>query len=514
VIDVLLIEDLDQQKLPARLLAAVLAEAGLQAGIAHWAGADDNAAVVAQALATQPRLIVGSVLFAHGVRELLQLMATLRTAGVGAHLTMVGPLPTLAHRELLAACPALDSVLCGEAEVGIVALARAASEPALWPSVPGLACRTCAGECKSAASPAPLDLNALPHALRSGPPGHAERGFATVQGSRGCTQRCTFCLVAAERVPYRLRSVAGLVDEIAALHRRGARLFLFDDEQFLPPGEERRERVASLGKELAHRGLEIAFTIKCRADDVEEHLFRRLRGMGLLRAYVGIESGCQHTLDVYGKGATVAQNERALATLDRLGIVADFRVLLFHPWSTLADVRAEIAFLERLQPHVHIALDYREVEAYPGTPLVRRLGREGRLGDEGWPIAYSILDAQAEVLRRLCRFVFAPGGRYGQMRERLSREWFEVFGEAQGRSARLESLRHGRRAAGLRTCARHVNGEALAVWRDMLALAETDDILDAQIVHARAASWAARINGLDCLPHPAGRAPCAPVPPE
>ena len=132
-------------------------------------------------------------------------------------------------------------------------------------------------------------------------------GFATVQGSRGCYHACAMCLPcafyrAAPGGGYRLRGIPHLVDEIEALYRRGTRLFLFDDEQFLPPGDARQARVEAFAQELARRELEIAFTIKCRPDDVEAGILRRLQEIGLLRVYVGIESGCQATLDLLGKG--------------------------------------------------------------------------------------------------------------------------------------------------------------------------------------------------------------------
>ena len=199
-------------------------------------------------------------------------------------------------------------------------------------------------------------LDDLPFPLHDDLPEYAGYGFATIESSRGCYHACTFCLPCAfyraAGAPYRLRSIINLVDEIEALHQRGTRLFLFDDEQFLPPGRAREERVEALGHELERRNLQIAFTIKCRADDVDALLFRRLKAMGLLRVYVGVESGCQATLDLLGKRVTAQRNAEALTTLDELDIVADFRSLLFHPWSTLETVQADIAFLQSVMPHL------------------------------------------------------------------------------------------------------------------------------------------------------------------
>ena len=61
-------------------------------------------------------------------------------------------------------------------------------------------------------------------------------------------------------------------------------------------GKARLARVAALERELRRRDLDVMMSIKCRADDVEEGLFRRLLDMGVVRAYVGIESGSDHSL--------------------------------------------------------------------------------------------------------------------------------------------------------------------------------------------------------------------------
>jgi len=495
-VDVLLIEDLSQQRLPARNLAAVLQRAGLRTRLAHFGADQDASAVVRLAEQEQPRLVVSSILFAHCVPGHLALLTALREAGVHAHLTMVGPLPTFAFAELLAACPALDSVLCGEAEASIVQLATGLEDAARWQTVPGLACRSPALRVNSL--PKPLaSLDNLPFPARdNGLPTRLDYGFATVEGSRGCYHACAFCLPCAfyraMGAPYRLRSVTNLVDEIEALYHQGTRLFLFDDEQFLPPGHRREERVAALGHELERRGVRIAFTLKCRADDVDEALFRHLKEMGLLRVYIGIESGCQVSLDLLGKGVTAQRNAEALATLDRLDIVADFRSLLFHPWSTLETVQADIRFLQRMVPHVSACFTFHEVEVYPGTPLARRLRAEGRGEGDPWPLPYTLTDPRAELLRRLSRFLFSPSGAHAGIQNLLTQAWYDLLLQRRFRPAQFEADK----ARKLKAIAAGVNAQSLQVWQEMLAFAGEGDIYDAEQVNERAGIWAGRIQAV------------------
>ena len=502
--DVLLIEDLAQQRLPARTLAAVLRESGFVARLAHFGVGDDPEQITMLAQASQPRLIVLSILFAHLLAETLALVEQLRSAGVSAHLTMAGALPALAWEELLAMCPALDSVLCGEAEAHIVQLALRLS--ADWQRVPGLAYRNPA-PCANPLPGSVLDLDTLPFPARDDHPKTLTGfGFATVEASRGCYHACTFCLpcafyrVAASS-PYRSRSVTHLIEEIDVLYRQGVRLFLFDDEQFLPPTSLRAERVAALAEQLRQRELDIAFTLKCRGDDVDETLFRQLRDIGLVRVYVGVESGCADTLKRLGKGVTAACNAQALAMLDALGIVADFRSLLFHPWSSLGTVQADIDFLERSLPHVSTPYTFHEVECYPGTKLAHRLrasqGDRGEIGcEEASPPglrAYTLVDSKAELLRRLSRILFEG---------RSARQ--SVLGQAVRAGYELLLLRRfcpHRIAEGQYQAWRDItvrlNRESLSVWREMLAFADSSHRQDIDLITEHTSAWAMRLNICD-----------------
>ena len=488
--DVLLIEDLSQQHLPARTLAAVLQRAGWRVRLEHFSSELAHT-VIALAQRERPRLIIFSILFADRLPEPLALITALQQSGVCAHTTMVGPLPSFAANELLAACPALDSVLCGEAEASVAQLAASLDDPEQGQTVPGLAYRFPQVHINPPPQPVSM-LDDLPFPLHDDLPEYAGYGFATIESSRGCYHACTFCLPCtfyrAAGAPYRLRSVVNLMHEIEALYRRGARLFLFDDEQFLPPGHAREERVEVLGRELERRNLQIAFTIKCRADDVDTPLFLRLKAMGLLRVYVGVESGCQATLDLLGKRITAQRNAEALTALDELGIVADFRSLLFHPWSTIESIQADIAFLQSVMPHVSISFDFREVEVYPGTPLAARLRAEGKGAGDPWPLAYVIADPRAELLRRLMHIIFS--GAHVRFQEQVTQTWFDLLLQRRFQPEQFDADR----ARQLKAVVARVNGESVDVWQEMLTFASEGDIYNAELVNERAAAWAARIN--------------------
>jgi anaerobic magnesium-protoporphyrin IX monomethyl ester cyclase len=460
-VDALIIEDLGQQKLPARYLTAILRRTGWRVQLVDLN--DDTDALVALAKRATPRLIVSSILFADRLDEILALMTVLRDACPHAHLALAGHLPAFASAELRTACPALDTTGVQTSEV--------------------------------------LDdfgsLDNLPFPARDdGVSSYLGYGFATVEASRGCYHTCAFCLPSAfyraHGAPYRLRSIANLVDEIESLYQQGARLFLFDDEQFLPPKPARAERVAELANQLARRDLHIAFTLKCRADDIDEALFRHLQEIGLLRVYIGIESGDQATLDLYNKRVTAQQNADALAVLDKLGIVADFRTLIFHPWSTLETIGVEIAFLQKVLPHCSTAFDFREVEIYPDTPLADRLRDEGKCSDKAWQMSYPLSDPRAELGRHLHRIAFNQSDAYRDIQDTLAREWFACLLARRFHPSSSDA----ERVRELKERARRVNSAALNVWQDMLEFANGGEAFDTGQVNARTSAWTMRLNML------------------
>lgn len=487
-VDGLIIEDLGQQKLQARYIAGALPHANLCARVVDLN--DGIEAIVAHARATFPRLIVSSLLFADRVNEHLALMTALRAADIRAHLTITGHLPMFTYTELLRVCPALDSALCDEAETIAPQLVRCIIHADDWRTIPGVASRFLESRVHSLPRREML-LDDLPLPLRA----ESSDSFATIEASRGCYHACSFCLPAASYrtrgMVYRQRRVVNVMDEIESLYRRGVRLFLFDDEQFLSPGSARADRVAEFADELKRRNLQIAFTIKCRADDVERELFQRLQNLGLLRVYLGVESGDQAALDLFDKRTTVQQNLQAITTLDELGIVADFRALVFHPWSTLETIAVELDFLQTVSSNLPTAFDVREVEIYPGTPLASRLivgqGNPPAIG----AMEYVIGDPRAEFMRRVHRLVFDSHGIYGRARQKITEDWYALL-----LARRFHNEAITPRAETLRNNVTRMNTVSLQIWRALLIFARDENIYDSVTVNERVAEWTTIINSI------------------
>ncbi|MBI2892724.1 MAG: cobalamin B12-binding domain-containing protein [Deltaproteobacteria bacterium] len=399
-----------EENLALRYLAASLERAGHTARIAPFATPDDTAAVLG-ALAEGPPGLVGlSMTFQRRAHEFGALAERIRGEGFSGPIVAGGHFPTFAYRAILDRYPSIDAIVRHEGEETLPeycgAVAAGATTSRLG-EVRGIAYRDRSGVITTPARCLAADLDSLPFPKRTGPP-QVHLGIPTsfVVGSRGCYGHCTFCCIKAyvreaKGEVYRARSVDNVADEIAMLrHSHGSRLLIFhDDDFFTRDAEHDLARVTGLAEALERRGVDdIALVVKARPDDVDSRVFDALRRIGLLRVYLGVESGSTQGLRTLGRGVNLEANRRALRYLRDQDVYTCFNMLIFDPDSTIASLRESLGFLREF---ADVPMNFCRTEIYVGTPLERRLQREGRLwGDEfGWD--YEIDDAASERVFRV-----------------------------------------------------------------------------------------------------------------
>jgi anaerobic magnesium-protoporphyrin IX monomethyl ester cyclase len=513
MLDALLVGAEELENLSTRYLAAVLRQYGYSVELAAFSSAEDSEAVLRRAQRARPRLIGLSVIFQYRAPEFLALGAELRRILPEAHMTMGGHFPTFAARELLRDFPILDSVVRGEGELTLLELVEKLDTPAVWNDILGLSFRRAGHLVDNPPRPLIARLDDLPFPARDTPPQHhLGVGYSPILGSRGCYRDCAFCsirsfygasLKAAPRRGHasnqgkiqRFRGVPDLVDEMEMLyHRFGVRFFVFNDDEWFPAGQARDAHVAALEAELRRRRLDLIMSIKCRADDVETELFRRLLDMGVVRAYVGVESGSDHSLQTMNKHTTVAQNRHALEVLHQVGMLADFGLIIFDPDSTLEDIRANLDFLREMGGEGQAPLSFGRMEVYAGTPILNRLQGEGRLAGNYLAWNYTIPDPRVEMLWRLMITTMRHRQYDNQgLGKQCSAAYYELM---------IYKYLHAERYApalgeALRDIVARVNNHSLSIFEEMFDFTLHEDIHNPTLVNDQAAAWANRINLFD-----------------
>jgi radical SAM superfamily enzyme YgiQ (UPF0313 family) len=144
---------------------------------------------------------------------------------------------------------------------------------------------------------------------------------------------------------YRARSPENVADEMAELRRtRGVRMFVFHDDDFFTRDHARDlARLTALREALRRRGVtDIATVVKARPDDVDRQVFSVLQDIGLLRVYLGVETGSTEGLRTLGRGVDLTENHRALSFLRDRDLYTCFNMLLFDPESTVRSLRQSL----------------------------------------------------------------------------------------------------------------------------------------------------------------------------
>jgi len=501
MLDVLLVGAEDLENLGTRYLAAVLRQHGWSVELASFSTARELDAVVRRAEAVRPRLVGLSVIFQYRAPEFMALASELKQILPETHITTGGHFPTFTAAELLRDNAALDSVVRGEGEYTLLELVQKLDAPEAWATIQGLSFRRDSQIRDNPPRPLIADLDSLPFPVRDTPPQvHLGIGYSPIVGSRGCYRDCAFCSIhafygASPGRIQRFRSVANLVDEMELLYyASGVRFYIFNDDEWFPPGRARLARVDALERELRRRDLDVMMSIKCRADDVEEGLFRRLLDMGVVRAYVGVESGSDHSLRTLNKHTTVAQNRAALEVLNRAGMLADFGMIFFDPESTVDDVRANLDFFHEMAGAGQAPLSFGRMEVYAGTAIQARLQQEGRLTGSYSAWNYVIPDPCVELLFRL---MIAAMWRRHYENDGLAKLCSVACYELTMYKYQLRERADRRLMDQVREIVARVNNHSLTLLEEMFDFVRRENIYDARRVNDKAAVWAGRVNLFD-----------------
>jgi radical SAM superfamily enzyme YgiQ (UPF0313 family) len=139
---------------------------------------------------------------------------------------------------------------------------------------------------------------------------------ALVRTSFGCRMECSFCVVpqlSGRR--HMTRPPEMVAEEIAGLAQD--HVYFCDDETFLDPQHARE-----LAEAIAARGIHKRYFAWARSTTVNRwpELFRQWRAIGLDAVFLGFEAITDQELKDIAKHSTVAENERAHATLREMGI--------------------------------------------------------------------------------------------------------------------------------------------------------------------------------------------------
>ena len=332
----------------------------LRAGVASG-GFWDN--VRAWASGSAPDVAGVSLMTSADLPDARRILSRMRAWWPKVRLVAGGLLVTTAREEVARALPADVTLLVGEGEAALLALAWGeplAHETSLVPDDWAAAYR--------------------PHVER-----YAALGCSVnMQTSRGCPGRCSFCATPGlpeELRRWQARDLRLVVDEMEheTIRLKDAGLppvFNFVDDDFGP-----LERVEALAEELRRRNLRVAFALEMRLasligqPDLDARL-ARLHAAGLTRVFVGVESLDPRTLARWHKHYDVAALPLVIAALRDAGVSVQCGYILWHAGQTVEGARAEAEALRQLGIYSHRAALSRLI-VFEGCALARESDERG-----------------------------------------------------------------------------------------------------------------------------------------
>lgn len=186
----------------------------------------------------------------------------------------------------------------------------------------------------------------------------------TINTSRGCPYKCSFCCVpTVHQGTWRRMGAEKIVEQLKHL-KENYRIdgFQIDDDEF----DIDRSRVLKLCNLLQLNNINLKWSHFSRINIVKEEVLKREIECGLRLIEFGVESGSARMLEFLNKNQTVEQIINAYEICKRLRLETSALFMIGLPTEKIADVMDTVKMVKRLKPHLTICTIYCP---YPGTEL-------------------------------------------------------------------------------------------------------------------------------------------------
>lgn len=205
--------------------------------------------------------------------------------------------------------------------------------------------------------------------------GSKETVCKTMFTSRGCPNRCSFCVVHSNRKP-RLARYDLVVDEMEMLEKEyNADYVFFMDSLFFAD----RERVFQICDEINRRNLKIKWGCDAHIRFIDKEIVEAIEKAGCFELSFGIESGVQKLLNNVRKGITLKQVEESIRLVKKhSSIKVGGLFILGLPGETYEDSKSTINFAKKLPLDI---AQFSILVPYPGSPLFEELREANDLDD-------------------------------------------------------------------------------------------------------------------------------------
>jgi radical SAM superfamily enzyme YgiQ (UPF0313 family) len=188
----------------------------------------------------------------------------------------------------------------------------------------------------------------------------------TMVSSRGCPFRCVFCSACRFWKTVRFHSPEYIIDCMKASvskHPEVNYVKFWDD--LFSVKNNRLDSIACL-KNGDKALVKIKLSVFCRVDSIDDDTIELFKSLNVVDIGIGVESGCQKTLDYMSKRYTVEQAAIALEKLARNGFHTEASYIVGFPNETVEDARETFEFIRKHQKGLYRIYP---LVPLPGTPI-------------------------------------------------------------------------------------------------------------------------------------------------
>ncbi|MFA6215677.1 MAG: radical SAM protein [Patescibacteria group bacterium] len=166
--------------------------------------------------------------------------------------------------------------------------------------------------------------------------------FSIILSSRGCPNRCVYCLQVMMPGRYIVRSPENVVAEIKYLVEKfGVKGIYFQDWEFMII----KERVKKICDLIIAEKIKIKWGCNGRAVNIDDELVAKMKQAGCVRVNIGFESGADAVLQTIKKNVSPQALKNAFAVCKKYGINIGVYSLLNLPGETKKTISETEKFL-------------------------------------------------------------------------------------------------------------------------------------------------------------------------
>lgn len=372
--------------------------------------------VLNELIRLQPKIVGLTLMGQESALWSKDLTELLRQAIPQVHIVAGSYFPTLETRKCFTLIPKLNSIIQGEGEETLVELFLKIKNQSSWYNIQGLAFRRGKNFVVNPRRQLIKDLDNLPFPIRYAA---AEKiSKVSLEGSRGCFARCTFCSVGPHTDPiwsmWRGKSPSRIVEELIELRKIYPDIdqFRFVDDDFIGSGSN-FDRIEQLVDDLSDAGFSLNNTklfFETQSKNVvsiPKEVWKKFHKVGLYQVFMGIETASDRIKEKMLKPSDTNTDFKAFRLLKESGINTAYSIIMLTPWSDMNDVLKNVEMLRYLGD---AGLDkyFSEMILTPGTKAYEMVDNENKiyleefegLGYYSYPLPNSL-----ESLRRVGRFM-------------------------------------------------------------------------------------------------------------